>query len=140
MFEPRLLTRLEEKKAQLEALRPLPVAAVNRLNEQLTAEWIYNSNAIEGNTLTLRETQLILETGLMGAVAGLFAMPTGYILAVILVYIINLRSFGWTLQMQVEPGPFIQGFVVAVGASLLAGLYPARRILQRNTAEVIRFE
>jgi len=40
------------------------VAAVNRLNEQLTAEWIYNSNAIEGNTLTLRETKLILETGL----------------------------------------------------------------------------
>jgi putative ABC transport system permease protein len=61
-------------------------------------------------------------------------------LAVILVYIINLRSFGWTLQMQVEAGPFIQALVVAVGASLIAGIYPAYRILQRKTAEVIRFE
>ncbi len=64
MIEPRLLDRLERKKAQLDALRPLPTAAVRRLNEQLTVEWIYNSNAIEGNTLTLKETQLILETGL----------------------------------------------------------------------------
>jgi len=64
MIEPRLLARLERKKAQLDALRPLPAAAVRRLNEQLTIEWIYNSNAIEGSTLTLQETKLILETGL----------------------------------------------------------------------------
>jgi Fic family protein len=64
MLEPRLLARLEQKKAQLDALRPLPAAAVRRLHQQLTIEWIYNSNAIEGSTLTLRETQLILETGL----------------------------------------------------------------------------
>ena len=64
MLEPRLLTRLQQKKAQLDALRPLPATAVRRLNEQLAVEWIYNSNAIEGSTLTLRETQLILQTGL----------------------------------------------------------------------------
>ena len=64
MIEPRLLARLEEKKAQLDGLRPLPPAALRRLNEQLTVEWIYNSNAIEGSTLTLQETRLILETGM----------------------------------------------------------------------------
>ncbi|HFD38782.1 MAG TPA: Fic family protein [Anaerolineae bacterium] len=64
MLEPRLLTRLEQKKAALDALRPLPASAVRRLREQLTVEWIYHSNAIEGNSLTLRETRLILETGL----------------------------------------------------------------------------
>ena len=64
MIEQGLLERLEQKRGRLDALRPLPAAAVRRLNEQLTIEWIYNSNAIEGNTLTLRETQLILETGL----------------------------------------------------------------------------
>jgi Fic family protein len=64
MIEPRLLDRLEQKKARLDDLRPLPVAAVRRLGEQLTVEWIYNANAIEGNTLTLRETGLILEAGL----------------------------------------------------------------------------
>ncbi len=64
MLDRRLLARIDEKKSKLDALRPLPSAAVNRLKEQFTAEWIYNSNAIEGSTLTLRETQLILETGL----------------------------------------------------------------------------
>ena len=64
MLEGRLLARLEAKKAQLDALRPLPPAAVRWLRERLTLEWIYNSNAIEGNTLTLHETRLILETGL----------------------------------------------------------------------------
>lgn len=64
MLNSRLLTRIEDKKARLDSLRPLPAAAVNRLREQFTLEWTYNSNAIEGNTLTLRETQLILETGM----------------------------------------------------------------------------
>lgn len=64
MLNQRLLTRIEEKKTRLDSLRPLPAASVNRLKEQFTVEWIYNSNAIEGSTLTLRETQLILETGL----------------------------------------------------------------------------
>jgi len=64
MIEPRLLKRLETKKTQLDGLRPLPVAAVNRLRDGILIEWIYNSNAIEGSTITLQETRLILETGL----------------------------------------------------------------------------
>jgi Fic family protein len=64
MIERRLLTRLIEKKAQLDALRPLPAAALQRLREQVGIEMIYHSNAIEGSTLTLQETRLILETGL----------------------------------------------------------------------------
>ena len=64
MLEARLLARLNQKRHDLDALRPLPAAAVRRLQEQLALEWIYNSNAIEGNTLTLQETRLILETGL----------------------------------------------------------------------------
>lgn len=64
MLETRLQQRIQVKKAQLDALRPLPVTALRRLNEQMTIEWIYNSNAIEGSTLSLRETQLILEQGI----------------------------------------------------------------------------
>lgn len=64
MINNRLLTRLGDKKALLDARRPLPAAAVSRIEEQLAIEWTYNSNAIEGNTLTLRETQLILEHGI----------------------------------------------------------------------------
>jgi Fic family protein len=64
MLESRLLERLDAKKRQLDALQPLPVAVVNRLKDQILVEWIYNSNALEGSTITLHETKLILETGL----------------------------------------------------------------------------
>jgi Fic family protein len=64
LLEPRLLTRLTQKKARLDHLRPLPAAAIARLAENLNIEWIFNSNAIEGSTLTLHETQLILEQGI----------------------------------------------------------------------------
>lgn len=64
MLEERLESRILAKKKQLDALRPLPAAAVRRLDEELTVEWIYNSNAIEGSTLTLQETRLILEQGI----------------------------------------------------------------------------
>lgn len=83
---------------------------------------------------------ILLETGLMGAVAGLLAAPTGYILSLILVYVINRRAFGWTLQMQITPEPFIFALIVAVGAALMAGLYPARRMSQMQAADAIRFE
>ena len=64
MLESYLAKRIREKKARLDALRPLSPSILARLNETLILEWIYNSNAIEGSTLTLQETRLILETGL----------------------------------------------------------------------------
>ncbi len=82
----------------------------------------------------------LLETGLMGSTAGLLAMPTGFVLAWILIYVINLRSFGWTLQMQLEPAYFVNAFLVALGAALLAGLYPALRVGQMVVATAVRSE
>ena len=83
---------------------------------------------------------VMLETGLMGAVAGLLAMPTGFVLALILIYIINRRSFGWTLQLQVEGGHFIVALLIAVTAALLAGIYPARKMSRMLTAEALKYE
>jgi putative ABC transport system permease protein len=80
------------------------------------------------------------ETGLIGATAGLLAMPTGFVLALILIYIINLRSFGWTLEMQLAPGEFGQAFLVALVAALLAGLYPAWKLGQVQPATAVRSE
>jgi putative ABC transport system permease protein len=81
-----------------------------------------------------------VETGLMGATAGLLAMPVGYALAWILVYVINVRSFGWTLNMQLEPAYFLQAFAVAVVAALLAGIYPSIRLGNMEIATAIREE
>jgi len=83
---------------------------------------------------------VFLETGLMGLVAGLLAIPTGYALSLILVYVINRRSFGWTLQMLVDPGVLVQGILLALVAALLAGIYPAMRLSRLPAAEEIRYE
>lgn len=55
-----LLEMIDRKKSELDAKRPLTEGETARLNEEFIVEYTYNSNAIEGNTLTLRETDLVL--------------------------------------------------------------------------------
>jgi excisionase family DNA binding protein len=55
-----LLEQIAEKKKELDTKRPLTEGEVERLNEEFIVEYTYNSNAIEGNTLTLRETDMVL--------------------------------------------------------------------------------
>jgi len=57
------LERIQQKKAELEKLRPIPNYALKSIRESLTLEWTYNSNSIEGNTLTLQETKMVIEEG-----------------------------------------------------------------------------
>lgn len=56
-----LLEAVDADKARLDAARPLPRYSLTSLREKLALEWTYHSNAIEGNTLTLRETKVVLE-------------------------------------------------------------------------------
>ncbi len=79
-----------------------------------------------------------LQTGLMGLMAGLLAIPLGLTLALVLVYVINQRSFGWTLQFLVPPEILIQAGLVALAAALLAGLYPAWKMARANPALALR--
>jgi Fic family protein len=58
------IERLEQKKKQLNDRRPLPGIAMQKIKEGLFVEWTYNSNSIEGNTLTLNETRIVLEEGM----------------------------------------------------------------------------
>ena len=55
-----ILLQIDRKKKELDSRRPLTEGEVARLNEEFVVEYTYNSNAIEGNTLTLRETDLVL--------------------------------------------------------------------------------
>lgn len=59
-----LFQRLYEKHKTLTNSRPLPNAALQKIKESLSIEWTYNSNGIEGNTLSLRETQMVLQEGI----------------------------------------------------------------------------
>ena len=56
--------RLLDKKEVLKNQRPLPAIALRKIKESLMIEWTYNSNSIEGNTLSLRETQMVLQEGI----------------------------------------------------------------------------
>lgn len=57
------MERIRDKKSRLDQLRPLPSYAVQSIKESMTLEWTYNSNSIEGNTLTLQETKMVIEEG-----------------------------------------------------------------------------
>jgi len=60
----RLLERIDKAKKLIDAHRPLSKSILSRLREQMVLEWTYNSNAIEGNTLTINETRLALQDGI----------------------------------------------------------------------------
>ena len=62
-MDSRLAERISRKKTQLDGYRPLPSDTVRRLNEDLRVFLTYHSNAIEGNSLTLRETQMVIDYG-----------------------------------------------------------------------------
>jgi putative ABC transport system permease protein len=82
----------------------------------------------------------LLETGLMGAAAGLLSLPTGTLLALILVDVINVRSFGWTMRLNLEPAIFVEALAVSVFAALLAAVYPLRRLQRIPLATALRQE
>ncbi len=82
----------------------------------------------------------LTETGLMGATAGLLSLPTGYVLSLVLVYVINLRSFGWTIQLTLDPMVFAQALVISVVAAVLAAVYPMQRLLRVPIATALRQE
>lgn len=56
-----ILDEIERKKERLSSLRPLTTGELERLREEFMVDFTYNSNAIEGNTLTLQETAMVLE-------------------------------------------------------------------------------
>lgn len=64
LINKKIHERILDKKKRLNSLRPLPPTLVARLREQMIIEFTYNSNAIEGNTLSLHETKLVIEEGM----------------------------------------------------------------------------
>ena len=81
---------------------------------------------------------LYLQTGLMGLIAGVLAIPLGILMSYILVSVINLRSFGWTMQFQITPTVLLESLLLAAIAALLAGCYPAWKLSRMSPAEALR--
>jgi putative ABC transport system permease protein len=80
------------------------------------------------------------QTGLMGIVAGVLAMPAGLALAAVMIFVVNKRSFGWTLEMNVGPEILGQSVLLAVVGALAAGIWPAWRMSRTSPAVALREE
>jgi putative ABC transport system permease protein len=80
------------------------------------------------------------QTGLMGLLAGLLAVPVGIGVADVLVFVINRRSFGWTLPVVIAPRVLVEAVALAVTTAVLAGLYPAFRMARATPAAALRDE
>ncbi|MCI0590381.1 MAG: ABC transporter permease, partial [Gammaproteobacteria bacterium] len=83
---------------------------------------------------------IMSQTGLMGVAAGLLALPVGVALAVTLIYVINQRSFGWTMDAYISSGSLAQAMLLAVTAAVLAGIYPAFKMTRARPADMLREE
>ncbi len=82
----------------------------------------------------------LAQTGLLGLAAGLFAIPLGIAMAALLIEVINVRSFGWSMDLAIAAQPLALGVVLALSAALLAGIYPAVRAVRVGVAGQLREE
>jgi putative ABC transport system permease protein len=82
----------------------------------------------------------VLETGAMGLFAGVLALPLGWVLAELLIHVVNLRSFGWSMDSLLPPRVLADAVLLAVAAAVLAGAYPAARMARVQPAAALRDE
>jgi len=80
------------------------------------------------------------QTGIMGLLAGVLAVPAGLILAAVMVFVVNKRSFGWTLRLELGPEILLQAVLLSVAGALLAGVLPAWRMSRTSPARALREE
>jgi putative ABC transport system permease protein len=97
---------------------------------------------LRANGLTPRQVWRLVttQTGLMGLISGLLAVPMGLALAAVMIFVVNKRSFGWTLRMEVGPDVVFQAVALALVGALLAGLYPSWKMARTSPAEALRGE
>ena len=81
---------------------------------------------------------LQLERGRLVAVT--LAAPAGLLLAAVMIFVVNKRSFGWTIQLEVGPDILIQAVLLALVGAILAGIFPSWRMSRTSPALALREE
>ena len=69
---------------------------------------------------------ILIESGLVGLISQALGVAAGFALALILIYVINVQSFGWTIQFHVPLAFLSQALALLLVTTVLAGVYPAR--------------
>jgi putative ABC transport system permease protein len=83
---------------------------------------------------------ILLEAGFIGALANLLGLALGFALSLLLIFVVNKQSFGWTIQFQPPAGLLAGAFGLIWCATVLAALYPARIATRLNPIEAIHEE
>jgi len=83
---------------------------------------------------------IIAQSMLMGLLAGLLAIPLGVLMSNILIEVINVRSFGWSMQQTYPFFVIWQALLISTTAAGLAGIYPAFKSANAATAQALREE
>jgi putative ABC transport system permease protein len=83
---------------------------------------------------------ILVEAGLLGLLANLVGLLLGFALSLILIFVINKQSFGWTIQLHWPVAILLGALCVVYAATVLAGLYPAQMAVRLNPLEVIHEE
>lgn len=73
---------------------------------------------------------VVIEAALIGAVSQAIGLTMGFALSMVLIYVINVQSFGWTIQFHLPAAFLVQSTVAVIVATSIAGIYPARRAAQ----------
>ena len=93
-----------------------------------------------GMTPTQVGSMITAQTGVIGLLSGLAAVPLGIVMAWVLIKVINRRAFGWQIDMSIAPDILLVSVAFAIAAALLAGLYPAYRAGRSQPAIAMREE
>ena len=80
---------------------------------------------------------ILTEAGLLGLLANISGIVLGFFLSLILIFVINKQSFGWTIQLHWPVAVLVGAMLVVWCATLLAGYYPARIAIRLNPLEVV---
>ncbi len=83
---------------------------------------------------------ILVEAGVLGLLANLAGLGLGFVLSLVLIYVINKQSFGWTIQFHWPVAILVSALSIVYLATILAGLYPARIATRLNPIEVVHEE
>jgi putative ABC transport system permease protein len=95
--------------------------------------------AVGGFRGQIQKTVLI-EAGMIGFFSHLLGLLCGFLLSILLIYVINKQSFGWTIQFSIPLRSLIESWVIVMATSFIAGFIPARRAARMDVVESLRME
>ena len=93
-----------------------------------------------GMTPAQMSGHIMMQTGFIGLLSGIAALPLGLVMAWVLIEVINRRAFGWQMELTIDPVVLLAALLLAIGAALLAGIYPAYRAASARPALAMREE